>query len=44
MSLAGAPDLRAAVALGKHDHRAACGLELVDIGIHAAGRGRAEGA
>ena len=32
----------AAVALGQHDHRAAGRLELVDVGVHPAGRRRAE--
>src|SRR5262249_39617360 len=40
--LAGIDDLLAAVALGQHHHRAAMGLEEVDVGIHAAGRRRAE--
>ena len=31
-----------AVALGQHHHRAARGLELLDVGVHPAGRGRAE--
>ena len=31
-----------AVALGQHDHRPAGGLELLDVGVHAAGRGRPE--
>ena len=31
-----------AVALGQHHHRAAGGLELLDVGVHPAGRGRAE--
>ena len=35
-------DLLGAVALGQHHHRAAGGLELVDVGVHPAGRGRAE--
>ena len=33
-----------AIALGQHYHRAARRLELIDICVHAAGRGRAEGA
>ena len=42
MALAGVGDLLAAVALGEHDHRPAGGLEGVDVGVHAAGGGRAE--
>ena len=34
-------DLRA-VALGQHHHRAAGGLELLDVGVHPAGGGRPE--
>src|SRR5262245_45423121 len=43
MTLAGLAHLRGAIALGDRDERAAGGLERVDIGVHAAGRGRAEG-
>ena len=41
---AGLAHLGAAVALGERDEAAARGHELVDVGIHAAGGGRAEGA
>src|SRR5690606_13820867 len=41
---AGVGDLLAAVALREHDEGPAGGLELVDVGVHPAGRGRAEGA
>ena len=42
--LAGVGDRLVAVALGDHHHRAAIGLKFIDIAVHAAGRGRAEGA
>ena len=44
MFLAGVGDRLVAVPLGDHHHRAAVGLQLIDIAVHAAGRGRAEGA
>src|SRR5215510_2357707 len=40
--LAGLAHRGGAIALGEHHHRAARRLELVDIGIHAARRGRPE--
>ncbi len=42
MGVAGLGDLLGAVALGEHHQRAARGLELLDVRIHAAGGGRAE--
>ena len=42
--MAGVGDLLGAVALGNHDHRAAGGLELVDIAVHASGGGGTEAA
>src|SRR5260370_6455184 len=44
MKLAGLAHLGAAIALGEGDEAAARRHELIDIGIHAAGGGRAEGA
>ncbi len=44
MLATGIAHLFGAVALGEHDHGAACGLKLVNKAIHASGRGRAEGA
>jgi len=37
-------DLLGAVSFGNHDHRAAGGLELVDVAVHASGGGGAEAA
>lgn len=37
-------DLPGAVSFGNHDHRAAGGLELVDVAVHASGGGGAEAA
>ena len=42
MASAGFAHLTRTIAFGKHHHRAAKRLELVDIGIHATGRRRAE--
>ena len=44
VALAGVGDLFRAVALGQHDHRAAVGLEKIDVAVHSSGGGRAEGA
>jgi Kef-type K+ transport system membrane component KefB len=41
---AGVGDLPAAVPLGQHDERPAGGLELLDVGVHASGRGGPEAA
>ena len=42
MGPAGVGDLAGTVPLGEHDERTAGCLELLDVGVHAAGRRRAE--
>lgn len=41
---AGVGDLLGSVSFGEHDHGSAVGLEEVDVSVHAAGGGGAEGA
>lgn len=42
MAAAGVGDRLGAVALGQHHKAAACGLKLLDIGVHAPGSGGTE--